>query len=385
MKIISIVGARPQFIKLAPLVYQFQNHFPNVEHRIIHTGQHYDYNMSKVFFDQLNIPEPNFHLEIGSGTHGSQTGKMLIQLEAVLLEEKPDWVLIYGDTNSTLAGAVVCAKQHIPLAHIEAGLRSFDKRMPEEINRILADHCSHILFCPTKTAIQNLRKEGFRNLPLGSKLISTAPQKSSTTLTSPLVLNIGDIMLDTLLLSKKVALEKSTIISKLSLESREFYLATIHRAGNTDDPIVLANILTALIQVSQKKTVILPIHPRTAKNLKTLPVQNTSPQLRIIEPLDYLDMINLEMHAKKVITDSGGVQKEAFLLGTPCVTLRSETEWPETLKGGRNILAGTNKNSIVKCVFKPSPDTKSNNPSLSVFGHGQSSRLIIEILQKHKI
>ncbi|MCS7201943.1 MAG: UDP-N-acetyl glucosamine 2-epimerase [Dictyoglomus sp.] len=302
MKIVSIVGARPQFIKLAPLSKELRKR--GIKDIILHTGQHYDANMNKIFFEELEISEPDYNLGIGSGLHGEQTGKMLIGIEEILLKEKPDLVIVYGDTNSTLAGALASSKLHIPLAHIEAGLRSFNKKMPEEINRIVADHLSDILFCPTETAVENLKREGITE----------------------------------------------GVYEEISLKPKEYYLITIHRAENTDDSKRLRSILSVLSKLD--KYVVFPIHPRTRNKIKEYGLENylNFDNIRAIEPLGYLDMLKLEREAYAILTDSGGVQKEAFWLKVPCITLREETEWIETVKYGWNTLVGTEEERILNAL-----------------------------------
>lgn len=333
-KVVSIVGARPQFIKLAPLSKALRN--AGLREVIVHTGQHYDENMSQLFFEELEIPEPDYNLGIGSGNHGEQTGRMLIALEEVLLKEKPDLVIVYGDTNSTLAGSLASAKLHIPLAHVEAGLRSFNKNMPEEINRIVADHLSDILFVPTETAVVNLKKESIEK---GVYLV-------------------GDVMFDALMYFSKISSEKSKILNALNLKNKEYYLATIHRAENTDDYERLKSILTALSQVD--KPVVFPIHPRTRNRIKAYNFDYLLRNLICIEPLGYLDMIELEKHALAIFTDSGGVQKEAFWLKVPCITLRDETEWIETVEYGWNRLVGTNRDKILEAIKNLNPGENIN-------------------------
>ncbi|WP_066233869.1 non-hydrolyzing UDP-N-acetylglucosamine 2-epimerase, partial [Geobacillus jurassicus] len=317
MKIATVLGARPQFIKAAPVSRVLRKQYTEV---LIHTGQHYDPNMSAIFFKELNIPTPDYYLGVGSGSHGKQTGEMLIKIEEIVMQEKPDYVLVYGDTNSTLAGALVASKLHIPVIHVEAGLRSFNKQMPEEINRIMTDHVSELLFCPTETAVENLRKENItRN-----------------------VWNVGDVMYDAILYNKELAQRQSNILDELSLAEQSYYLITIHRAENTDDPNKLKAILAAFRDIEGTK--VWPIHPRTRHKLEEYGLDAAAiPGLRLIDPVGYLDMLRLEGGAKKIITDSGGVQKEAYFLRVPCVTVREQTEWVETLGSGANILTGTDR------------------------------------------
>jgi UDP-N-acetylglucosamine 2-epimerase len=324
MKIISVVGARPQFIKLSALSKELRKKHQEI---ILHTGQHYDGKLSKIFFSQLSIPEPDYNLGIGSAEHGEQTGRMLKGMEEVLLFEKPDLVIVYGDTNSTLAGALAAVKQKIPVAHVEAGLRSFKKSMPEEVNRVLTDHISSLLFCPTKTSVQNLRKEGITK---GVYLV-------------------GDVMYDSLRQHIKRAEKISGIMKKLNLSKKDFYLVTIHRAENTDIKENLNKIAEILAQLNRKT--VFPIHPRTKKCLSEFNLSDkleSKNHLLLIDPVSYLDMLVLEKNAKYILTDSGGVQKEAFFLKTPCLTLREETEWVETLKNGANQLVGLEVDEVIK-------------------------------------
>ena len=314
-KIVSIVGARPQCVKAAAVSRIIAAHAAGRE-CLVHTGQHYDSNMSDVFFSELGIPQPHYNLAIGSATHGAQTGRMLEAIEGVLLQERPDWVLIYGDTNSTLAGAIAAAKLHIPGAHVEAGLRSFNRLMPEEINRILADHASTILFAPTRTAVQNLKSEGID----AAKVVLS-----------------GDVMYDAARHFHRCAIERSTILESLGLRRKGFVLATVHRAENTDDPARLAVILGALAAIASETTVVLPLHPRTRASIAKADLALPK-GMSFIDPVGYLDMVMLEEAARLIVTDSGGVQKEAFFFKVPCVTLRDETEWTELVEAGWNTL-----------------------------------------------
>jgi UDP-GlcNAc3NAcA epimerase len=330
MKILTIVGARPQFIKAAAVSRRLQSH-PQIQEVLVHTGQHYDENMSDVFFQELEIPTPDYHLGIGSSSHGAQTGRMLEKIEEVLLQESPDLLLVYGDTNSTLAAAIAAVKLHIKVAHVEAGLRSFNRRMPEEINRVLTDHAANLLFAPTDSAVENLRNEGI------------AEEKIHL---------VGDVMYDAALDYLTKAEDKSLILQDLKLTSQNYILATVHRAENTDDPKRLQNIFTALVEVSKKITVVLPLHPRTRAALqRERLLDSVNNALCLINPVGYLDMVILEKNAKLITTDSGGVQKEAFFYRVPCVTLRDETEWVELVECGANVLAGTNKQKILKSYY----------------------------------
>jgi UDP-GlcNAc3NAcA epimerase len=333
VKIVSIIGARPQFIKYAPLSQELKKSHRSV---LIHTGQHYDINMSQVFFDELGIPAPDYNLGVGSGTHAYQTGAMLQGIEGILLQEKPDMAIIYGDTNSTLAGALSAAKLNLKLAHVEAGVRSFDKSIPEEINRLVADVCSNYLFCPTQTAVDNLKREG---------------------LTSGVFLT-GDVMVDALNLSRNLA-ERSTVLEDLGLSSKKYLLVTVHRARNTDFRPNLESICQALIMLArQGETVIFPVHPRTKKLIEMYGLYDQlEEKIKIIEPQGYFEFIKLLSNARKVITDSGGIQKEAYILKVPCVSLNPTTPWVETVENGWNILVGTAKEKIVEAAltFKPNP------------------------------
>jgi len=319
LKVVSIVGARPQFVKAAVLSRELRKDHTEI---LVHTGQHFDSNMSDVFFQEMEIPAPDYNLNIGSGNHGEQTGAMLKGIEEVLLKEKPDWCLVYGDTNSTLAGALAAVKLHMKVAHVEAGLRSFNRRMPEEINRVLTDHISDLLLCPTKTAVDNLRNEGITQ---GVHLV-------------------GDVMYEALMWAVEKARIHSTILTDLNLTPKNYLLATVHRAENTDDPERLGNILSAFNQIQEP--LIWPVHPRTRKKLAELRWQ-PGDHINLIDPLGYLDMAQLEQNARMILTDSGGIQKEAFWLQVPCITLRDETEWIETVESGWNILVGVQSNLIL--------------------------------------
>lgn len=322
-KILTIIGARPQFIKASVVSKAIQETDGLVE-VLVHTGQHFDVNMSDIFFNQLGIPRPDYQLDINGGSHGDMTGRMLIEIEKVLLKERPDWVLVYGDTNSTLAGALAAAKLHIPVAHIEAGLRSFNMQMPEEVNRILTDQISSILFCPTQSAMDNLINEGF-----SSKAVR--------------VLNVGDVMQDSALLFA----ERATRPTGVSQE-QGFVLATLHRAENTDNPERLASIVAALNRVhTDVAPVILPLHPRTRGLLNK---HDLTLEVELIEPVGYLEMIWLLQRASLVLTDSGGVQKEAFFFNKPCVTMRDQTEWVELVEHGVNELTGADTDKIIAAV-----------------------------------
>lgn len=352
MRIASIVGARPQFIKAAPLSKTLQR-----EHRVvlIHTGQHYDGELSRIFFEQLKIPQPDYNLGVGSGGHGEQTGRMLTEVESVLLKEEPDLVIVYGDTNSTLAGALAAVKLHIKVAHVEAGLRSYNRRMPEEINRLLADHISDLLFCPSQRAIQNLQREGIEE---GVYLV-------------------GDVMLDALLENMEVARRQSLVMETLGLSEEGFLLLTIHREDNTDQLENLKSIVEAVI--SLEKMVVFPAHPRVRKWLRRWGLWErclVAPKLKIIDPVGYLDMLVLEEKAQAILTDSGGMQKEAYFLRTPCLTLREETEWMETVECRWNTLVGTKPERIRKAVNELHVPPQGENP----YGEGEASLRIAEII-----
>ncbi len=351
MKIASIVGARPQFIKCAPVSRELRKEHEEV---LIHTGQHYDHGMSEVFFEELAIPKPDYNLNIGSGTHGHQTGAMLGAIEDVLQQENPDLVLVYGDTNSTLAGALAAAKLHVPVAHVEAGLRSFDRRMPEEINRVLTDHCSDLLFCPTETAVENLAAEGITG---GVHLV-------------------GDVMVDAMNYNRAVAEERSRILEAVGVRPGEYLVITVHRPSNTDSRENMVAILSALAEAGMP--VVFPVHPRTRNYLGRYGLLAKMPKnVLVTEPLGYLDMLHLMAHAEKILTDSGGVQKEAYMLGVPCITLRENTEWVETVEAGWNVLVGAGREEIVSMIHEFAP--AGDQPPL--FGDGRAAAGIAKIIR----
>lgn len=360
MKIATVLGARPQFIKAAVVSRAFSLN-PDIEEVIIHTGQHYDENMSEVFFHELDIPKPACNLGIGSGLHGLQTGRMLEAIEGVILKEVPDWVLVYGDTNSTLAGVLAAAKLHIPVAHVEAGLRSFDRRMPEEINRVVADHASDLLFVPTKAALQNLRREG---LPESSMHV------------------VGDVMYDAAIHYGSKARAHSQVLHRLGLRRKEYVLATLHRAENTDNLECLRVVLGGLAQIAREVPVVLPIHPRTRRVLGDKGIfTKISSCIRLIEPVGYLDMIALEKNARLIATDSGGVQKEAYFHGVPCVTFRERSEWVELIEMGWNRLTPP---VSIEFVISGLRDGLQSTPrsTETPYGDGHAAERIVEVLVK---
>lgn len=336
MKIIHVVGARPQFIKYFPVSRALA--VREIEDILVHTGQHYDYSMSRVFFDEFGIKEPEYHLGVGSGTHAVQTAKIMEKVEAVLEEEAPDAVMVYGDTNSTLGGALAASKIHVPVAHVEAGLRSHKKRMAEEVNRILTDNVSTLLLCPSKTAVDNLRCEGFANVLDGGGLVPadrTIDERPEVD--NPLIVNVGDVMYDVLLYSVEIAGVKSGILRKLGLSAGEYSLCTVHRAENTDDAETFGKIVDFVNKASGGKKVLLPMHPRTRK-VYSVTGKKFAGNIQTIDPVGYFDILMLLKNGSLLMTDSGGMQKEAYWLGVPCVTLRDETEWIETVRSGWNIL-----------------------------------------------
>jgi len=352
MKILTILGARPQFIKAGSVSREIAK-YKEIDEVIVHTGQHYDANMSDIFFDEMKIPKPDYFLGIGGKSHGAMTGQMIEKIEEVCLKEKPDWVMVYGDTNSTLAGAIVASKLHIKLAHIEAGLRSFNMKMPEEVNRILTDRVSNILFCPTDTAVQNLKNEGYDNLDV--KIVKS-----------------GDVMQDGAMFYKNLA-------QKPLCDIQEGYiLCTIHRAENTDDATRLQDIFIALNEIAEQKQIILPLHPRTKKILKELQIDTDN--LTIIDPVGYLEMVWLIDNCSLVMTDSGGLQKEAYFFAKQCITLRDETEWVELVENGFNTLVGADKIKILTAFNNTSAFS---DKDLDLYGGGRASEKLIEELLKY--
>ena len=356
MKVLTVIGARPQFIKAAVVSNALRAR--NIEEFLVHTGQHFDENMSKVFFDEMGISEPQANLGISGGTHGKMTGEMLVEVEKLVIEQKPDWVLVYGDTNSTLAGSLASSKLNVPCAHVEAGLRSDNRNMPEEINRILTDHASDLLFAPTKTAFNRLLSEGIAE----EKIVRT-----------------GDVMLDAAITFQKIALANSTILSDLNLTEQSFSLCTMHRAENVDNPKILEWIVNGLNENSKEMPIVLPLHPRTKAKLNEFGLfKKISPAIKLIPPVGFLDILVLQSSSSLIITDSGGMQKEAFFQRKPCVTLRAETEWVELLQDGHNRLAIP----IIDSIKEKSVDAMEANIDWSVdlYGDGHSSETITDSL-----
>jgi len=371
MKFLSVVGARPQFIKIAPMSRAIAEYNKDkkdkIEDIIVHTGQHYDSDMSDIFFDELKIPKPHFHLGVGSCGHGAQTGRMIEKIEELLLDVKPSIVIVYGDTNSTLAAALAAVKLHIPVIHIEAGLRSFNRAMPEEINRIVADHVSSLLLAPTPTAMENLKNEN---------LITKS-------------LNVGDIMRDAVIFNSNLAKNKSLVLRELLLRSKEYGLVTMHRAENTDDLIRLKDILNALNTIAEEGLrLIFPVHPRT-KSVINKELNNWRPckNFSLVDPVGYLDMMELVGNAKIAFTDSGGLQKEAFFLNCPCITLRDETEWVETVTSGGNIITGAKPEEIHKAFTQwselMSHEIDFSKQVNSVFGEGKTAEKILDAIVEY--
>ena len=366
MKILTILGARPQFIKAAAFSAALAEYnkersvngeiSPVIEERILHTGQHYNFELSDQIFDQLGIPEPYVNLDIGSGNHGQMTGEMIIRIEKEILNEQPDCVIVFGDTNSTLAGSLAAAKLHIPVCHVEAGLRSFNRRMPEEINRVLTDHLSDLLFAPTTTAVKNLQQE---NITKG-------------------VCHVGDIMHDAAIRFGNIAEENSAILDNLGIQ--EYFLATVHRQENTDVREYLESIIRAFDEIATADCpLIFPIHPRTTKMLEHFSVSPQNPEVRIIPPVSFLDMIKLEKNARAILTDSGGIQKEAYFHRTPCITLRDVTEWVETVEAGWNQVVGTRSGDIIYAIGQ----INEGNP-IDEYGSGESGKAMISLMLKYE-
>lgn len=373
-KILTVIGARPQIIKAAAISRAIKNSFSDVLNEVIvHTGQHYDDNMSAIFFEELGIPNPQFNLNVGSGSHGAQTAKMIEGMEKLMLDEKPDGIVIYGDTNSTIAAALAASKIHIPVFHIEAGLRSYNKSMPEEVNRILSDHISTLLFCPTKTAVDNLVKEGFTGLNEGVPTVD-----------KPHVHLCGDIMYDNSMYFSSISDQKSRILEEIEVFDKNYILVTIHRNANTDDEIRLNSIFNALIYIQNTTgfDIVLPLHPRTNKMMDQLlndenkALLRDNKKIKIIPPAGFLDIISLEKNASLIVTDSGGLQKEAFFFKKPCVILRPETEWVEIVENGNAIIADADQQKIVAAANQLLSQKDYTFPNL--FGDAKSAEFIVQ-------
>lgn len=361
MKIVTILGARPQFIKAGSVsreILREREAGANITEVIVHTGQHYDANMSDVFFEEMQIPKPDYFLGIGGKTHGAMTGQMIEKIEEILLQEKPDWVMVYGDTNSTLAGAIAASKLHIKIAHVEAGLRSFNMRMPEEVNRILTDRISSVLFCPTQAAVDNLNKEGINNWQTDAKVVLS-----------------GDVMQDSALFYKGLAQKPEAIEV-----GQDYVLCTIHRAENTDDPKRLSAIFAALNEIAKNQQVVLPLHPRTKKIIQELQINIQN--LTIIDPVGYLNMVWLIDHCAFVMTDSGGLQKEAYFFAVRCITLRDETEWVELIEAGANVLVGADKAKIMEAYHNARQRFANEDYDLNLYGSGMASKAIVNHLKE---
>jgi UDP-GlcNAc3NAcA epimerase len=371
MRIITVIGARPQIIKAAALSRVILNDFQEIEEIIVHTGQHYDKNMSDIFFTELEIPKPQINLKVGSSSHGAQTALMIDKIEKVMLEYSPNAVVVYGDTNSTLATAIAASKLHVPIVHIESGLRSFNKKMPEEVNRILCDHVSTLLFSPTKSGYNNLLKEGF-----------SKENSNNASADFPNIYHCGDIMYDNSLYFSKLSDKNSGILEKLNLQNEKFILATVHRNDNTDSKIKLKDLFSTFLQITEihQLKIILPLHPRTSKMMEQLldsqllkKIQESN-LLTIIDPASFLDMIALEKNAELIITDSGGVQKEAYFFKKPCIILRPQTEWVEIVETKSAVISDTNSKIILEATerFLSNPDLKFPE----VFGDGNAASFI---------
>lgn len=372
MKIVTIIGARPQIIKAAALSRAIKMQYSDrVQEVIVHTGQHYDDNMSQVFFEELGIPRPDYNLHVGSASHGVQTAKMIEGIERILLDERPDAIVLYGDTNSTLAGAVAASKLHITVVHIEAGLRSFNKSMPEEINRIVCDHCSTLLFTPTQAGFDNLVREGF-----------PTNNEGPYTIDNPKVYHCGDIMYDNSRYFSTIADEKVDLLGSLGLTETPYVLATLHRDGNTDDPQRLQAILDAFLELSESIPLVLPMHPRTRKMVALLEDRSKTERLmkddriKIIEPVSFLEMTQLEKHAQLIVTDSGGVQKESYFFQKPCVIMRPETEWVEIVETGAATLADADTATILKTAQQYLKQPPASFPT--IFGDGHAAEFMLQ-------
>lgn len=382
IKLLTIIGARPQIIKAAALSREIKKQYhDSLEEVIAHTGQHYDMNMSEVFINEMEIPSPDYNLDVRSGSHGTQTAKMIIGIEDIINKESPDYLIIYGDTNSTIAGALAASKLNVPVVHIEAGLRSFNRNMPEEINRVLSDHASTLLFSPTDTGLQNLAKEGFT---VDTENGPFYPEK-------PGVFNSGDVMYDNTLFFKEIAEKKHDVLSKFEIKQNQFVLVTVHRNYNTDNPKRLKGILESLLEIaSQGYQIVFPIHPRTRKILQEGELSGIFKSLEshqaigIIQPVSFLEMTLLEKHASIILTDSGGVQKEAYFFNKPCVILRSETEWVEVLDTGYAEIADADKNRIIESFERLAKLGEKSFPV--IFGDGKAASFICQkIIQNGKI
>lgn len=376
-KIITIIGARPQIIKAAALSRAIKNHFKvEINELIVHTGQHYDANMSQVFFEELQIPKPDYNLNVGSGKHGQQTAKMIAGIEEILLKEQADAIVVYGDTNSTLAAAIAASKIHVPIVHIEAGLRSFNKMMPEEINRIMCDHTSTLLFSPTATGYQNLLNEGFQELGEGPYHMDR-----------PKIYHCGDVMYDNSLYFSRLAKDRSKVLQEHGLVPGAFILGTIHRDNNTDIPVRLTAIFEALLEIAKDAKIVLPLHPRTQKKMQEvlsidlLKQINACGSLIMIPPVSFLDMVLLEESSQMIITDSGGVQKESYFFQKPCLILRPETEWVEIVEAGAARICDANKELILENYR----DFKVNPPQnfKAIFGNGHAAEFICGEILEH--
>ena len=361
MRILTIIGARPQFIKAAAVSRVIRLH-NDIKEIIVQTGQHSDANMSDVFFEQLDIPRPDHQLDIASLSHGAMTGRMLEGIEVLIKQEKPDWVLVYGDTNSTLAGALAAAKVRVPIAHVEAGLRSQNPDMPEEINRILTDRISGLLLCPTKTAVENLKREGFPNRIIGKR--------------QQHIVNVGDVMFDAVLYYRERA-QQEVSLETFGLEHQGYALCTIHRQENTDQVERIKSILSALQSIAKDLLVVLPLHPRTKAKISQYELESCLEDLYVLDPIPYLEMQRLQMSAKVILTDSGGMQKEAYFHRVPCVTLRDETAWIETVETGWNQLVGVDENAIVRTAKSIKPTTTTQT---SIFGDGYAVEKVIKAI-----